>query len=77
MDLFPKKYNNKNVAKKQKEEKTWIELYSPNIPLDQKINPGTQEIQFLIQVTFQFSGEKNILYKNAGPISYPFGRKQM
>ena len=41
MDLFPKKYNNKNVAKKQKEERTWIELYSPNIPLDQKINPGS------------------------------------
>ena len=39
MDLFPKKYNNKILSKNQKTEKTWIELYSPNMPLDQKINP--------------------------------------
>lgn len=39
MDLFPKKYNNKNLIKNQKIEKSWVELYSPNIPLDQKINP--------------------------------------
>lgn len=39
MDIFPKKHNNKNLAKNQKTEKIWIELYSPNIPLDQKINP--------------------------------------
>ena len=41
MDLFPKKYNNKNLIKSPKTEQNWIELYSPNIPLDQKINPGS------------------------------------
>ena len=39
MDIFPKKYNNKNLIKNQKIEKNWIDLYSPSIPLDQKINP--------------------------------------
>ncbi len=39
MDVFPKKHNNKSLAKNQKKEEKWVELYSPNIPLDQKINP--------------------------------------
>ena len=39
MDIFPKKHNNKNLVKNQKIQDNWIELYSPNIPLDQKINP--------------------------------------
>ena len=39
MENFPKKYNHKNLIKKQNKENLWTKIYSSNIPLDQKINP--------------------------------------
>jgi len=41
MEDFPKKYNYKSVTKNKTQKTDWIDLFSPCIPLDQKINPGS------------------------------------
>lgn len=39
MENFPKKYNKTKIIKNLNKDCIWTKIYSPNIPLDQKINP--------------------------------------
>ena len=39
MENFPKKYNKKKIIRNLNKNYTWTKIYSPSVPLDQKITP--------------------------------------